>query len=431
MVFERSNGFTSALHGVSLAMTNSAQKKDQWPFFTMGSLDLFAKDIVESHGSVFFVFSPIISEPHRLPWEEYSVLNQALVVGEESEVGNISNAPISTRIHRYIPEIDQDVPELENIAPYAPAWQLLPKPTGNGTSLVNYNLFSQRRFSLLSNATITTKKLAFSQVSGLADIFGKDVSEYYEDADEGHLGGEEGSERAPKAMVVQPILSDLDPASEVVGQLIAINSWENYLAGILSAESDIEVHCVLSDTCGSTFTFELKGERVTYLGEGDFHDTRGLMRSLKLLQKDGEEGYFQTCAIELKIYPTAGMSQNYKTSKPARLLILVLFFSLLVAAAVVTHNKGAEQRYLVMQAKAQRNNALLASLFPEKVRENLFHLDGGFKEEGLQLLGDGAQKGLEGILAKVKSLENADPFDGQNVANLFLETTICFADISG
>jgi hypothetical protein len=283
---------------------------------------------------------------------------------------------------------------------------------------------------MLANTTMATKMEAFSQIIRFADLFGRDIDEFHID-DEYDGSDVHRKEDPPEAMVVQPILSGLDKNdSVVVGHFVAIISWETFFSGILSKETGIELHCVVSDSCGLTFTFELKGDLVTFIGDGDFHDDSGLQKSVTFQQHSDEGSH--ACGMKLTIYPTAEMVENYRTSNSVRLLVLVIFLSIATAAAIVTHNKGGEQRYMVMQAKAQRNNALLASLFPEKVRENLFDLDGGFKEESLQSLGrDGAQQGLAGILAKEKGLDYADPFDCEKVANLFLETTVLFADISG
>lgn len=73
----------------------------------------------------------------------------------------------------------------------------------------------------------------------------------------------------PHSVLIQPIfreLGDVNNSSEVVGLLQAVVPWDRYLTNLLPKGVD-GITCVLKNTCGQAFTYELNGNRVRLLGK--------------------------------------------------------------------------------------------------------------------------------------------------------------------
>jgi hypothetical protein len=68
---------------------------------------------------------------------------------------------------------------------------------------------------------------------------------------------------------MQPIfreLGDVNDSSEVVGVIQGVVPWDRYLTNLLPEGVD-GITCVLKNTCGQAFTYELDGNRVRLLGK--------------------------------------------------------------------------------------------------------------------------------------------------------------------
>lgn len=55
-----------------------------------------------------------------------------------------------------------------------------------------------------------------------------------------------------------------DPNSEIVGLVHGTVTWDSYLLGLLP-DGVSGVYCVLQDTCGGSYTYELNGAKVSYI----------------------------------------------------------------------------------------------------------------------------------------------------------------------
>ena len=77
------------------------------------------------------------------------------------------------------------------------------------------------------------------------------------------------------------------------------------------------------------------------------------------------------CAVELSIYPTAYMEARFSSGAAIGYLTLILLLATLLIMAFTTYAKSVQQQQHLMQLKTKRSNAIVASLFPEQIREKL------------------------------------------------------------
>lgn len=87
-----------------------------------------------------------------------------------------------------------------------------------------------------------------------------------------HITTDEEAYSHPHSAYIQPVYQRLnDPTSDLVGFVHGTLPWDRYFLGLLP-EGVRGVYCVLKNSCGEAFTYDLEGPRATYLGPGDLHE---------------------------------------------------------------------------------------------------------------------------------------------------------------
>lgn len=78
----------------------------------------------------------------------------------------------------------------------------------------------------------------------------------------------------PHSNSYQPIRKDLeDPDSDIVAFVVSGVAWDASMRGLLP--DGVEgIHCVISNTCGQSFTYEIVGRSAIFVGDGDQHDNQ-------------------------------------------------------------------------------------------------------------------------------------------------------------
>jgi len=450
---ERSQSFTNALHRISLSITDKAtdttkgQKSGQdttytapWPFYTMNNLGVFAQDLLTEDPDILVAYAPLVSQEHRARWEAYSVYHQDMVTTDEIPLDEHLPIPprpnISQSIYRFAGgKEDRKVDELETaMGPFAPAWQVFPVPSGADVGVVNLNLLSDTTFIRLAEASTMLQSSVTSELEEPQELFGIPI--------EKTMGYKVGPKEDPQRLVAQPIFADFQDDANVVAYLAATQPWQSVLGGILQDDSgSLEVHAVIKDSCtGRAYTYWVNGTDTVYYGAGDLHESKYnsmnetvIVASYALNNNNTIEdsSSFDYCVVDLSIYPTERMEVAFDSNSGVGYLILILFLATVTLMAFMTHNKAVDQRQRMLQLKTQRSNAIISSLFPEKIRDKLFGDDGALREEGLSLFNSGAQKSLDTMFKaeKTPGLLNYDDdtFEQKQIADLFPNCKFCMA----
>jgi hypothetical protein len=164
-----------------------------------------------------------------------------------------------------------------------------------------------------------------------------------------------------------------------------------------------------------------------YVGEGDLHDSsyNEMMERFPFSksQDESSEDLDGQCSYYIEIYPTAPFEEEYSSKLPVAFSVLIAVVFFLMGSAFFYYDRVVQRRNRKVAGFAAKSNAIIASLFPSNVRDRLL----GEKEE-------------EGGVGQLKSFLNSNSKDGgraflnnrsKPIADLFPETTILFADISG
>jgi class 3 adenylate cyclase len=175
--------------------------------------------------------------------------------------------------------------------------------------------------------------------------------------------------------------------------------------------------------------------KTAYLGEGDLHDPAfdDTKINFPVILYMKPETYNATghCAFSLSIYKTKNFEGTDSSSMILIFSLAIVIFFAFKAVTFYMYDRFVRQRNAKMIYVAARSNAIISSMFPTDVRERLFfesdEKNAGSKisngqKVNLQSKLSTAQQANDEKVAKIHEKPNAD---------LFLETTILFADIVG
>jgi hypothetical protein len=207
--------------------------------------------------------------------------------------------------------------------------------------------------------------------------------------------------------------------------------WRELLRDILPLGSD-GVLVVFENPCGPDFTYQLADPSTSYLGVGDLHDPKyshlGLSTTLPDLMdtstSERDSSYTgiplstDYCNTTLEVFPSQVMEDEYVTSDPLVFTLIIAFIFLFTSAVFVTYDCLVSRRQRIVMDRALKSGAIVSSLFPERVRNQLYQEQDDRQEKESN--------------AKTFTHDGDDVVKGSKpMADLFEETTIMFADLAG
>ena len=207
---------------------------------------------------------------------------------------------------------------------YGPVWQQSPAP--HDPQVINYDVLSHPTVANVYEKMMKEGLPVISPVFDLFFLYGSAVHDEFVN---------------PHSIIMAPIMASLrgeESSNNIVGFLIAVISWDNFLVNLL-ADSTGDIHVVLRNTCqsGEDLTYLLRGPEAIFMGEGDMHDIQFNSLGKETLfapfleydTEDGEDAFF--CTYTLNIYPTEDFEENYRTNRPVVYGVAVALVFILTA----------------------------------------------------------------------------------------------------
>jgi Adenylate and Guanylate cyclase catalytic domain len=235
---------------------------------------------------------------------------------------------------------------------------------------------------------------------------------------------------------------DYDPVGHrIVGMLGASIRWRMVLRNALPADST-GIQVVFKNSCTNSFTYQVNGPNVEYLGVGDLHDTEydglgveiGFQKLGTFTDEDsvysGAHLHEEYCPFTLHVYPSDEMKSDFVTNKPiifSMVALLIFFFTSLV---FILYDRGVERRQRKVLTSAERSSAIVSSLFPSSVRDRLYEKSAAQTEVPESAKGK-LQRFLREDNAGSKPSGGASALTSSPIAELYPDTTVLFADIAG
>jgi class 3 adenylate cyclase len=240
-------------------------------------------------------------------------------------------------------------------------------------------------------------------------------------------------------IVVVPVFESFEAGAPIAGHLFAIVPWVVYFQEKRSTGTE-PVIAVVTSSCGHAFTFEIHDHSPILLAESDIHDP-----TYEDMAESGPLGEYtqDSCHFTLTVYPTAEYEDSYTSNNPLYYMLVVLAIFTCTSLAFLIFDHLVQKRQRTLVTTAQKQNALVSSLFPKSIQKKLMadleeQIDLNDVAKGKPKWNKSGTAGLRSYLnaggmpdemgpeASSQSIDRSKP-----IADLFPETTIMFADIAG
>jgi hypothetical protein len=338
-----------------------------------------------------------------------------------------------------------------------PLWQRSEPP--KDTAIINYNLLSQDQVQMTFKALVESQlgPGQMGPVMDLGDVLGDNENENENENEQSDT---------PESLYIQPVLDMTDGSLEMVATLTCAVDWNDFFTSLIADDAQhgaggFGIVVVVESTCpdgtDSVFTYALNGSDPIFMGYGDHHDPayNDLGFTTGLFYNDIQEN--NVCDYALTIYPTAMVEEQMSSNQPVIYTVVMVMLFVFAAVFFVVYDYFVQRQQREAMAEAARSNAIVSSLFPAEIRDRLFNADnnddvGTIKGESTSSSkdlekGDSVTKNSnKGGTAQKFRLQNFLDEEGEKdakmrnqpaileskpIADLFPNTSVLFADISG
>ena len=395
--------------------------------------------------SVASTFFPIITEDDRAGFESYAVQQQTQKMVQrksfqaENELIARQDASFGLETSPFVPPSGEENPLLGK--PFSPVLSMMngsPQPPGTGPYLPFWQTSPVIPAPVFPTLNILTFPPLGPGVKKVMETSLAYLSNAVEPAMMFNIFLARGQYRHEKEKfqgdavtpLIYPIFDSFSPDRSLVGITLSNIYWRLHFENILPPSSR-GIVAVLANNANQTFTYQLDGEDVTFLGLGDLHDetfdkyevsadittymaehasvrTQGL--TAVPLTSEGVQ-YF------LRVYPSKDMESLFVTNKPVIFAVVVGAVFLFTSIIFVIYNILVERRQQIVVERAVKSSAVVSSLFPEQIKEQIINNSAPNPTKDQQKIwnNDGKKKELNGQ-------PKARP-----MASKYPETTIMFA----
>jgi Adenylate and Guanylate cyclase catalytic domain len=228
---------------------------------------------------------------------------------------------------------------------------------------------------------------------------------------------------------------DYEPSNHtLVGLVTVCVYWREIFSNALPPDS-LGVVIVVDNECTDSFTYQINGPNVTYLGVLDKHnkdyDLLGVSSNIPDLddfvfhKSDYSGAPLDTnlCPYSIRLYPSDDMKAALTTNKALIFMIVTLASFAALAVIFAAYDFKVERRQKKVMSSAVRSSEIVSSLFPSSVQDQLYPT---------LVSSDQHQRNLRNWPMQVGQGDQVSAqLVGGPIAKLYPETTVMFADIKG
>jgi hypothetical protein len=451
-----------------------------WPFITIPDLPQKTAKLISQTDSIYMAFYPLITGAQRNEWENFTKGNDAWVKGSldvQSRNPNfhgpiLEEYPVSHSIWRNEgPESD------DNQGPFLPSWMgspvipsyceslhilvqrvLIQGPILSHSFLLfadpyNWNALAYEAFAKGLITCMETFSVVVTAVANNADPSDPEaVAQAATTSDWAipYLGPKEDPNE-PFADMYYPVIDSIDDVlirvtndTEALGSVAFSFYWRHTLRDSLPPNSK-GVIIVFKNECGNqVFTYQIDGETPTFLGFEDLHDPKYDDKAMtrKLTALIDRHGIYtglpmndQFCPYTLTVYPSETLEGAFVTNDPivyAIVITLIFFFTSMI---FFSYDWFVNRRQSLIKKRALASGAIVSSLYPEQVRDQLYHDAAEDPKKNSHGLGASKSQFQSSTANSEGIMDNRSPqgtpLNGRPNAHLYQGTSIFFADLVG
>ena len=435
---------------LSISYTSYALSSNStFPNVTLPNYHIYTSNMRIMSEAVVLNYQPIVTDEARIGYEAYTIENQGQYMDTATkEIASIQHqdAYFNSSIHRMLqgePTVSGKIYDIVPVAgvapegsgPYLPVWQQ--SPAVPSPEVVNFNILSHP-FVAQYRQTMFDDKAVILAATGLIKEDNGDFFRYvlsisqFRNTIEEYLG-------EPSSPFSYPVFDTFDLNSRsVVGLITSTFYWKLYFENILPERSN-GIFCVLSNTFNQTFTFRIDGAKATYMGSGDLHDPKydhlevsGDMEDYLTSRASARTQSYTVVPLNtalntytLRVYPSQDAEEEQINNDPAIMAVVIVCVFLFTSLVFVTYDLLVSRRQHIVMNRAVASSAIVSSLFPSEVRDNLYKENE--KNKKAAALGSNMTFGR----IKDEDEEIGDVTTSPPNAVVYEETTIMFADMVG
>jgi hypothetical protein len=447
-----------AVDALSVAFTSYARGTGvTFPNVTLPDFEIRAANARILADSFVINYYPLVTDETRKGWEEYQIANRDYY-DASMQSGSAQRAYQAARFgeddRRSLVEevLTDEIEDLtlqgarivapEGSGPYLPLWQM--SPAVPMKSILNFNVLSHPAGAGSYTEVLNSGEAVMDAAANLnQENFGAtgayiklliSMSQYRNSMDL-FLGD-------PTSSLGYPVFDSFDRETRsVVGVIATTLYWRQYFEDVLPANAR-GILCVIENTHNQTFTYRVDGSNTTYLGFGDFHDSKydHLAISVNVNTYIEKKASIQTssytsvdlngdyCGYTLRVYPSQDTENEFVNSSPIIFTVVVACIFLFTSMVFVLYDYLVARRQSIVMNRAVASSAIVSSLFPSQVRDKLYKENEDQKEKKWKSSGN--EGGVLGAFLNIAGggdiVKSSKP-----IADLFQNTTILFADLAG
>lgn len=453
---------------------NDNNSSTGWPYVTLPSFAVHGSKLRSLSKVFLFSVYHHVTHEQRATWENYTSMHNGWVdAGIESQKNDPSFKGLIVEEWQTLGQINFNGQPAPDAPFYMARWQTSPVVVCtqvfgvivhvdayifqtlaiNSQSFVlhcclqpfwdPYN-WDAYQLPLIRNAmkiVLDTHKVVISETYNMGEEDKVDLTAFVGDSDTAF---------EPAMELYTPVIDDTSgdvslvnkTSNEVVSILALSIHWRSLIEDILPEGNDGMV-VVFQSACNQTFTYEIDGPQVAYLGEGDrsdpdYHSMSQTSSFGELTRELNEDGSYtgpllseDLCPYRITLYPSKVMAEDYLSSDPIIYAIGAVAIFVFTSLVFLAYDCMIEHRQRVVMRSAKQSSAIVDSLFPSNVKKRLYEQeteeqdqDISTSERSENILRDFMQGDEE--LTNQKTKQSSKP-----IADQFDDTTVLFADIKG
>jgi class 3 adenylate cyclase len=321
------------------------------------------------------------------------------------------------------------IPRPRGSGPYLPLWQLSPIPPDK--ILLNLDALSKATTREAYMTVITSGQAVIDTATNIDREVDESTNELFSILLEWsqYRGNVHEYEADPSSNFLYPVFNSFDVDNRQVVGILATNVYWRLFFNDILADTARGIICVLENTRNQTFTYRID-DKVTYLGNGDRHETKfkhmekhsegakakwNLMETQSFTSVDVNLDY---CSYKLRVYPSQDTQNQHVNIDPFWALTVVDAVFIFTALVFIFYTVAVKRLHKVVMDRAIASGAIVSSLFPSQVREQLYQENEATRKKS-------------SVTCKDDGANPDDALGSRPIANVFDNTTILFADMAG
>ncbi|CAB9526948.1 natriuretic peptide receptor 2 [Seminavis robusta] len=377
-----------------------------WPYVTMPAFAIHATKLLKLSKAFYFSVYPFVEPWQHDEWLNYTNetngwIHESLdIQAKDEDWWGPKEKEFSHRHEIFATggkARDEPFGHMNN---FLPSWQVHPMVPSAGYGYpYNYDIW---QIDSLAQAILHADKHKRVVVS-------PQVNAIYDPTSEESIAGAESQSNwasafthpdldnsEPFSVITFPIYDDLSSVrldltknQSFVGVVTFSLYWREMIQHVLPTGSD-GIIVVFEDPCAPSFTYRLDGPMATFLGSGDLHDPTydSMKHSAKLSalanvyhDQEGGSSYSSYtgipiaddfCPRTISVYPSSAMEHDHRTSDAVLFTVTAALIFLFTSTVFMLYDFWVNRRQRIVMQRALASGAIVSSLFPKKVRQQLY-----------------------------------------------------------